>query len=86
MLSQAWAAKQRMLGAEHPETLIGVGNLASTYAEQGRYDEAQALFERVLEPMQRVLGVEHPRTLISMSNLATLCLRQGRLRRSPGPL
>jgi hypothetical protein len=34
---------KRVLGAEHPDTLISMGSLASTYRNQGRWKEAQEL-------------------------------------------
>ena len=59
-----------MLGAKHPETLISMGNLASTYWNQRRWEEAEELEVQVLETSKRVLGAEHPDTLSSMVNLA----------------
>ena len=60
----------RVLGAEHPDTLTSVGNLASTYRNQGRWKEAEELEVQVMETRKRVLGAEHPDTLTSMNNLA----------------
>jgi hypothetical protein len=49
---------KRVLGAEHPSTLISIGNLASTYRNQGRWKEAEELEVRVMEMRKRVLGLE----------------------------
>ncbi|KAL4935809.1 hypothetical protein BDV06DRAFT_233938 [Aspergillus oleicola] len=62
--------RKRVLGLEHPETLTSMGNLAFTYEEQGRVQEAQELERQVLAIRRRVLGPEHPETLTSMGNLA----------------
>ncbi|KAH7305040.1 hypothetical protein B0I35DRAFT_484219 [Stachybotrys elegans] len=35
------------LGADHPDTLTSMGNLASTYKNQGRWEEAEKLFLRI---------------------------------------
>src|SRR6202034_3886354 len=35
--------RKRLLGAEHPETLISMGCLAATYRQQGRWNEAEKL-------------------------------------------
>ena len=35
--------EKRMLGAEHPDTLTSMANLASTYRNQGRWKEAEEL-------------------------------------------
>jgi CHAT domain-containing protein/Tfp pilus assembly protein PilF len=73
-LSQA----ERVLGDEHPDTLISVNNLAVLYRAQGRYGEAEPLYRRALEARERVLGDEHPDTLSSVNNLAGLYQAQGR--------
>ena len=57
-----------------------MNNLASTYLEQGRWEEAEKLYLQVLEGNTRVLGAEHPDTLLSMANLATLYRRRSRHR------
>ena len=46
--------------------------LAELYGRQGRHDEAEALFRRVLDTRTRVLGEEHPDTLASMRKLPDL--------------
>ena len=68
----------RVLGAEHPDTLTSMANLASTYRNQGRWKEAEELFVQVMETSLRVLGAEHPDTLTSMANLASTYRNQGR--------
>ena len=35
--------RKRVLGTDHPDTLLAMGNLAFTYREQGREKEAQEL-------------------------------------------
>jgi hypothetical protein len=47
-----------------------MGNLASTYTNQGWWKEAEELFVQVMEMSSSVLGKEHPDTLTSMANLA----------------
>jgi Tetratricopeptide repeat len=39
---------KRVLGAEHPDTLTSMGNLASMYRNQGRWEEAEELQAKVL--------------------------------------
>ncbi|RYP75597.1 hypothetical protein DL771_002297 [Monosporascus sp. 5C6A] len=60
-----------VLGEDHPDTLMSMGNLASTYADQGRWKEAEDLQVRVMETRKKVLGEDHPDTLMSMGNLAS---------------
>ena len=64
-------ARRRLLGAEHPDTLTAMNNLATTFEAQGDLAGARQLEETVLEARRRVLGAEHPDTLASMSNLAS---------------
>ena len=70
--------RKRVLGAEHPDTLTSMANLALTYGNQGRWKEAEELEVQVMETCKRVLGTEHPHTLISMNNLASTYRSQGR--------
>jgi hypothetical protein len=35
--------RKMVLGQEHPDTLTSIGNLASTYLNQGRWKEAEDL-------------------------------------------
>jgi hypothetical protein len=59
----------RLLGAEHPDTLTSMANLASIYRNQGQWREAERLEVQVLEKRKSLLGDEHPDTLTSMVNL-----------------
>ena len=77
-LEAALATRKRVLGDEHPDTLIYMYNLAILYAEQGRYAEAESLFLETVETHKRVLGDEYPSTLASMHGLAILYENQGR--------
>jgi hypothetical protein len=69
---------KKLLGAEHPDTLRSMGNLASTYRNQGRWNEAEQLEIQVLDMRKKLLGAEHPDTLQSMANLASTYWNQGR--------
>jgi hypothetical protein len=68
----------RVLGAEHPDTLTSMANLASTYRNQGRWKEAEELEVQVIETSSRVLKAEHPETLTNTANLASTYKNQGR--------
>jgi hypothetical protein len=67
---QVVEAQRRLLGPEHPRTLISMGNLALTLSEHGDLTGARTLQKQVLTAHQRLLGPEHPDTLTSMNNLA----------------
>jgi len=47
-----------------------MANLASTYRNQGRWEEAEKLDIQVMETRKTKLGPAHPDTLTSMYNLA----------------
>ena len=55
-----------------------MANLACTYWNQGRWDDAVKLQEDVLKARIRLLGEEHPDTLTAMANLASTYWNQGR--------
>ncbi|KAL4781057.1 hypothetical protein BJX76DRAFT_350476 [Aspergillus varians] len=59
---QVIQTQKQVLGPEHHDTLISIGNLASIYG----------LEIQVLKILKQVLGLKHPGTLISMGNLATI--------------
>lgn len=41
--------KKKVLGAEHPDTLNSMGDLAHIYKSQGRHNEAVDLMENVVK-------------------------------------
>jgi hypothetical protein len=61
---------ERVLGADHPDTLRSRNNLATAYREAGRRARAIPLLERTLADCQRVLGPDHPTTELVRKNLA----------------
>ena len=63
------ADTERVLGADHPDTLSSRNNLARTYQSAGRLDQAIPLYEQTLADRERVLGADHPQTLTSRNNL-----------------
>ncbi|KAH8834428.1 hypothetical protein DL96DRAFT_1810700 [Flagelloscypha sp. PMI_526] len=64
------ALRTEILGKEHPDTLISMNNLASTYSNLGQHKDALKLNEQVLALMAQIQGEEHPFTLSGMNNLA----------------
>jgi tetratricopeptide (TPR) repeat protein/tRNA A-37 threonylcarbamoyl transferase component Bud32 len=66
------------LGADHPDRLRSMNNLAASYADLGRHAEALKLFEETLALRKVKLGADHPDTLSSMNNLAITYADLGR--------
>ena len=58
------------LGADHPDTLKSMNNLAQAYQSAGKLDLALLLYEESLKLMKAKLGADHPDTLAFMGNLA----------------
>ena len=69
---------ERVLGPDHPDTLVSRNNLAVAYRAAGRYAEAIPLHEQALAACERVLGPDHPDTLTSRNNLAVAYRAAGR--------
>ncbi|WZH40876.1 kinesin light chain 1 [Fusarium acuminatum] len=82
LVHAAVRARRCILGLDHPSTLTSMGNLASTYRNQGRWEEAEKLEVEVMETSREKLGSDHPDTLTSMGNLAFTWHGQGRLQDS----
>lgn len=69
-------------GAEHPNSIAHMDDLAIVHWDQGDVDEACKLLKQALKVRRRRLGSEHVDTLESMSALALMYKRQGRLSRA----
>jgi tetratricopeptide (TPR) repeat protein len=67
-------------GADHPDTLGTLNNLASAYQDAGKLREAIALFEQVRDAVVKKLGADHPNSLGTLNNLAGAYRAAGRLR------
>ena len=78
------ADRERVLGADHPDTLTSRNNLAVAYEAAGWLEEAIRLHERTLADRERVLGADHPDTLTSRNNLERARI-EGHSDRSSGP-
>ncbi|KAF8165882.1 P-loop containing nucleoside triphosphate hydrolase protein [Crassisporium funariophilum] len=69
-------ANKRILGADHPSTLISMENLAQIYSRQKQWVKATDLQVQVLDIKKGMLGTNHLDTLKSMEILAiTYCKR-----------
>jgi serine/threonine protein kinase len=65
-------------GPDDPDTLQTASNLATSYRNQGRYQEAASLDETVVNRRKTLLGVDHTDTLKSQHNLANSFAALGR--------
>jgi tetratricopeptide (TPR) repeat protein len=69
---EALAARVRVLGADHPTTLIARRNIAEWTRQVGDLQRALALYQELLPDFIRVLSAEHPGTLITRGSIAYL--------------
>jgi hypothetical protein len=81
LLERTVADCERVLGADHPDTLTTRNNLAMAYRAAGRTAEAILLLERTLADCERVLGADHPWTKGAREDLAALTGEPKRHRR-----
>jgi hypothetical protein len=66
---QVMQTRKRVLGDEHPDTLLSMHNLAFTLQSQARRQEALALMETCFQSRQHVLGKQHSHTQLSLATL-----------------
>jgi tetratricopeptide (TPR) repeat protein len=76
LYTRALAIREKVLGAEHPDTATSLNNLALLLKSQGDHEAARLLFERALAINEKGLGAEHPRTAASLNSLAFLLYAQ----------
>ena len=72
----ALAARTRLLGEDHPDTLASLDRAARLLILRGKLADADPMSLRSLERSRRVLGDRHPQTLKALNNRAVLLLRQ----------
>ena len=78
VLVKACRTRERLLGADHLDTVATKHHLATLYRAQGKYALAEALFKEVLAVRTAKLGADHPDTLTSQHHLALLYHSQGK--------
>ncbi len=70
LLEKASETRKTKLGADHPDTLKSMNDLAVGYLNGGKPDLALPIFEEILKLRKANLGADHSATLTSMGNLA----------------
>jgi tetratricopeptide (TPR) repeat protein/tRNA A-37 threonylcarbamoyl transferase component Bud32 len=78
-LLEAHGIFERIAGAESLDAIETHERLGLVYHGQERYDEAQRIFESVLQTVERVRGPDHPSVGQVVGNLARLHKARGRL-------
>jgi tetratricopeptide (TPR) repeat protein len=75
---RAVAIRERILGADHGETLLTQTSLAWTLQRQGKYPEAENIYRKTLGAMVKVFGPAHRETLVAQNAFAIVLTDQGR--------
>ena len=70
LISQVVDARNKSLGAEHPDTIRAMANLAKSYQDLGKYFKAEKVEIQVLNARNSIFGAEHPDTFTAMADLA----------------
>ena len=70
-------ARETTLGAEHPDTLFSVSELAVALGLGGKYEESELVLRRALQGREKVLGPEHPSTIRDLSRLGVVLTYRG---------
>ncbi len=76
MVQGVYSSQQ--LGPLHPWTATNLNNLAELYRAQGKYLEAEPLYQRALSIDERTLGPQHPTTRTIRANYTSLLRAVGR--------
>ena len=71
LFSKARTTFTAQLGADHPDTLASMNDLALGYHDAGNLDSALPMYEETLKRRKAKLGADDPDTLQSMNNLAS---------------
>ncbi|RHZ72034.1 hypothetical protein CDV55_103853 [Aspergillus turcosus] len=78
IILQEMELQNKVLGAEHPDTLMTMAYLAYAYWNQGLFKDAESLQLQELQLCSKVLGSRHTSTLTSINNLACILWSEGR--------
>ena len=79
VVNRALTGREKILGAEHTDTLSTVNNLAILLKQQGDFVAARQMYERAVDGYEKALGPMHRNTLSTVNNLAILLKQQGEL-------
>ena len=75
----ACASRNRSLGPDHPDVAFPLTSLAILYTEQGKYAEAEPLYQRALRIWEQALGPDHPQCGLSAERAGESLQRAGQV-------
>jgi tetratricopeptide (TPR) repeat protein len=68
----------KLVGQDDKSCLVAVGYLGILYADPGRLDEAEKMYQQALQGKEKAWGPEHTSTLATVNNLAGIYTKLGR--------
>ncbi len=78
-LKRSLALRRRGLGANHPETIETLNNLAAVWLAEGDFPRAEQAMREALARHREKLGPDHPSVATNLNNLGALLAQGGRL-------
>eukprot|EP01039_Chlorochromonas_danica_P005010 gene5011-5501_t len=78
LYSICYQNRLEQLGEGHPDTLLVMNKLVTTYRNLGQYQEAEKLGEEAFQRCQKYFGQDHVDTLTAMNTLALIYKDKGR--------
>ena len=76
MYKELIESARRVLGPQHPGTLVAMSTLAMVLNDEKRFADAEKLYREVLEAQRQTLGPEHASTLLTMGNLGFVLIQE----------
>jgi tetratricopeptide (TPR) repeat protein len=79
LLRDNLAARRRVLGSQHPDTLRTVNQLSLLLQGRGEFGEAESLSLEYEHGIRCLWGTKHPDNVVAITNRGQLRLNQGHL-------
>jgi non-specific serine/threonine protein kinase/serine/threonine-protein kinase len=79
LLTDLLDRRTKILGRDHPRTLVAINQLGGMYLKMEKVDRALELFQESLSLKQKKYGDDHPETRAAEGNLAVIYRQLGRL-------
>jgi formylglycine-generating enzyme required for sulfatase activity/CHAT domain-containing protein/Tfp pilus assembly protein PilF len=70
-------AVKDQFGTSHPNYAQALNNLGNIYSSQGKYNDAEQMYQRALAIYEKAVGTNDPRLGQTLNNLAVLYRRKG---------
>ena len=82
MLQKALTIQERVYGPVHPRVASALNERAAVATRQGKLDDAEAIYHRMIDIYREVHGDEHHLVALAMANLASVYLERKQFARA----